>query len=69
MPPRTPNWRPVLKKISPKIDTPFKKWGNFLYPVLEFALKLIHPVLEMGQFFIFRSRVQLKSTTVCLLTH
>ena len=22
-PPRTPNWHPVLKKISPKIDTPF----------------------------------------------
>ena len=21
--PGTPNWRPVLKKISPKIDTPF----------------------------------------------
>ena len=21
--PRTPNWYPVLKKISPKIDTPF----------------------------------------------
>ena len=21
--PRTPNWHPVLKKISPKIDTPF----------------------------------------------
>ena len=32
---------PLLKKISPKIDTPFKKWANFLYPVLEFALKLI----------------------------
>ena len=23
VPPRTPNWYPVLKKISPKIDTPF----------------------------------------------
>ena len=23
VPPRTPNWHPVLKKISPKIDTPF----------------------------------------------
>ena len=22
-PPRTPNWYPVLEKISPKIDTPF----------------------------------------------
>ena len=22
-PPRTPNWHPVLKKIPPKIDTPF----------------------------------------------
>ena len=21
--PRTPNWYPVLEKISPKIDTPF----------------------------------------------
>ena len=35
VPPRTPNWHPVLKKMSPKIDT---------------------PVLEMGQFFIPRSR-------------
>ena len=23
VPPRTPNWHPVLKKNSPKIDTPF----------------------------------------------
>ena len=23
VPPETPNWHPVLKKISPKIDTPF----------------------------------------------
>ena len=23
VPPRTPNWHPVLKKKSPKIDTPF----------------------------------------------
>ena len=23
VPPRTPNWHPVLKKISPKTDTPF----------------------------------------------
>ena len=23
VPPRTPNWHPVLKEISPKIDTPF----------------------------------------------
>ena len=23
VPPGTPNWPPVLKKISPKIDTPF----------------------------------------------
>ena len=32
---------PRSKKNSPKIDTPFYKWANFLYPVLEFALKLI----------------------------
>ena len=32
---------PPSKKISPKIDTPFYKWANFLYLVLEFALKLI----------------------------
>ena len=32
---------PRSKKISPKIDTPFYKWANFLHPVLEFALKLI----------------------------
>ena len=37
----TPNWHPVLKKNSPKIDTLFQKWASFLYPVLEFALKLI----------------------------
>ena len=35
VPPGTPNWHPVLKKISPKIDTPFYKWANFLYSVLE----------------------------------
>ena len=23
VPPGSPNWHPVLKKISPKIDTPF----------------------------------------------
>ena len=23
VPPKTPNWHPVLKKISPKTDTPF----------------------------------------------
>ena len=40
VPPGTPNWHPVLKKISSKIDTPFSKWANFLYPILEFALKL-----------------------------
>ena len=32
---------PRSKTNSPKIDTPFQKWANFLYPVLEFALKLI----------------------------
>ena len=32
---------PRSKKISPKTDTPFQKWANFLYPVLEFAQKLI----------------------------
>ena len=47
---------PLLKKISPKIDTPFKKWANFLYPVLEFVLKLIPRSRKMGQFFILRSR-------------
>ena len=26
---------PVLKNISPKIDTPFQKWTNFLYSVVE----------------------------------
>ena len=49
MPPGTPNWHPVLKKIPlkliprsrirPKTDTPFKKWANFLYSVLE-SLKI-----------------------------
>ena len=41
VPPGTPDWHPVLKKNSPKIDTLFQKWANFLYPVLGFALKLI----------------------------
>ena len=41
LPPGTPNWHPLLKIISSKINTPFQKWANFLYPVLEFALKLI----------------------------
>ena len=30
-----------FEKSSPTIDTPFLKWANFLYPVLEFAVKLI----------------------------
>ena len=41
VPPGTPNLHPVLKQISPKIDTPFQKWANFLFPVLELAVKLI----------------------------
>ena len=40
VPPGTPNFHPVLRKNSHKTATPFKKWANFLYPVLEFALKL-----------------------------
>ena len=32
------------KKISPKTDIPFEKWANFLYAVLELALKLIPTV-------------------------
>ena len=43
VPPGTPNWHPVLKKISPKIDTSF--------------------YLEMGQFFIPRSRIRPKTDT------
>ena len=35
LPPGTPIWHPVLKKIFPKTDTPFYKWANFLYSVLE----------------------------------
>ena len=50
VPPGTPNWHPVLEKSSPKIDTPFKKWANFLYPVLEFALKRI-PLSRNGPIF------------------
>ena len=41
VPPGTPNWHPVPQKISPKTDTPFQKWANFLYPVLEIALEQI----------------------------
>ena len=55
MPPGTPNWHPVLKKISPKLIPRSRNGPIFLKPVLEFALKL-NPVLEMGQFLIFRSR-------------
>ena len=59
MPPGTPNWHPILKKISPKIDTPFYKWANFLYPVPEFALKLI-PCSRNGSIFLYSvlARVQ-----------
>ena len=32
VPPGTPNWHLVLKKISPEIDTPFWKWANFYTP-------------------------------------
>ena len=55
VPPGTPNWHPVLQKISPKIDTPYQKWANFLDPVLEFALKLI-PHSRNGPIFILRSK-------------
>ena len=44
VPPGRPNWHPVLKKNSPKIDTPFSD-------------------LEMGQFFIPRSRIRPKTDT------
>ena len=40
VPPGTPNWHPILKKISPKID---------------------NLILEMGQFFIPRSRIHFKT--------
>ena len=40
VPPGTPNWHPVLKKIPLKL-IPVLEMGPFLYPVLEFALKLI----------------------------
>ena len=68
VPPGTPNWHPVLKKNSPKIDTPFKKWANFLYPVLEFALKLI-PRSRNGPIFLYSVQGCNKSTKVCLLMH
>ena len=49
----TLNWHPVIKKISPKIDTTFQKWANFLYPVLGFALKpkTDTPFQEWANFF------------------
>ena len=34
---------PRSKKNSPKIDTPFKKWANFLYSVLESFLLRLSP--------------------------
>ena len=51
VPPRMPNWHPILKKMSAKIDTLFYKWANFLYPVLEFALKLIPHSSRNGPIF------------------
>ena len=50
VPPGNPNWHPVLKKISPKIDTPFQ--ANFLYPVLKLPLKLI-PRSRNGPIFLY----------------
>ena len=41
MPPGTPNWHSVLKKIPLKLIPRSKSGPIFLYPVLEFALKLI----------------------------
>ena len=41
---------PRSKKISPETDIPFKKWANFLYAVLELALKLI-PCSRNGPIF------------------
>ena len=42
---------PHSKKMSTKIDTLFYKWANFLYPVLEFALKLIPHSSRNGPIF------------------
>ena len=32
VPPGTPNWHPVLEKISPNIDAPFRKGPIFYTP-------------------------------------
>ena len=41
VPPRTPNWHPVLKKKTLKLIACSRNGSIFLNPVLEFALKLI----------------------------
>ena len=64
VPPGTPIWHAVLKKIFPKIDTQFLKWANFLYPVLEFSLKLI-PHSRNGPIFYTPFQKVCKSKQPC----
>ena len=55
VPPWTPNWHPVLKKfplkLIPRSRIRPKNWSI--------------PVLEMGQFFILRSKVQRAQQFAC----
>ena len=41
VPPGTPNWHPVLKKKNLKVMPRSRNGPIFVYPVLEFVLKLI----------------------------
>ena len=53
VPPGTPNWHPVLKKLSPKTDTPFSKWANFLYSVLEIEIALFFKKIFLYLFYLY----------------
>ena len=50
VPPGTPNWHPVLKKIPLKLIPRSRNGPIFYTPILEFALKLI-PSSSNGPIF------------------
>ena len=55
VPPGTPNWHPALKKFPLKLIPVLGNGPIFYTPFQNSPLKR-YPVLEMGQYFILRSR-------------
>ena len=48
--PKTPNWHLVLKKISPKIDTPVLEMGQFFIPRFRIHTKIDTPFRKWAHF-------------------